>query len=129
MGDSEEGGGGSVEWKLEAKNASKAKHGHEKKNDKQEITQEGKDEGGAIGTDFTVSIQVPNGLTRDDFLDHLRSPSGLKPSKEDDRVYFNLPIERERPKQIRVSWGDSSYHEDNGGKPTKPPFPTTFRSS
>ena len=113
MGDSEEGGGGSVEWKLQAKNASKAKHGHEKKSDdKHEINQDGTDEDGKVGNHFTVSFLKPSNQTQQEFIDHLRSPNGLKASTKDpNRVYFNLKIVEKTPAQIRVSWGDSDNHE------------------
>ena len=114
MGDSESGGDGSVHWKLEAKNADEADHKHIGK----KVDQRGKDDDGDEGTDFTVSIRRPGNLSQQQFLDHLRSASGLKLSTKDgDRVYFNHPIEHKKA-QIRVSWGDSNHHEGTGGLPT-----------
>ena len=117
MGDSEEGGGGSVKWRLETEHGDDVVHEQNGKKVKQKGRDD--DEKAETGFHFTVSIQVPNGFTRDEFLEHLRSDSGLKKStKDDERVYFNLEIEEDRPKQIRVSWGKSDHHEGTGG--TKP---------
>ena len=113
MGDSEEGGGGSVYWKLEAKNVNNASHSQVNK----KVDQEGKDEDGAPGTDFTVSVLVPEDMTGAGFLAHLKSILTLTSNEK--RVFFNHPIEEKpTPAQIRVSWGDSHYHEGNGGKKT-----------
>ena len=107
MGDSEEGGGGSVHWRLEAKDAKNASHNHVDK----KVDQEGDDNDGAVGTDFTVSVLMPRDFPggRGAFLTHLQSL--LMPSKDKERVFFNLPIEDKRPAQIRVSWGKSEHHE------------------
>jgi hypothetical protein len=120
-GDSETGGGGSVKWKLKADNVDQAGHQHNGK----KVDQDGTDEDGAAGTDLTVSVQVPQGMTGDAFLDHLKSILRLTPDKK--RVYFNHPIERNEHKQIRVSWGaNNPNHLGNGGKPTlSPPAPGT----
>ena len=111
MGDSEEGGGGSVHWKLEAKKAKSANH----KDVNQKVNQEGEDEDGKVGTDFTVSVLVQGQFSQEEFLIHLRKQLRLSSDKK--RVYFNLPIE-EKPAQIRVSWGDSKHHEGSGGNVT-----------
>ena len=110
MGDSEEGGGGSVRWKLEVDDAKSANHNHTGN----KVKQGGEDDDGEVGTDFTVSVQVPRGMTGPAFLAHLQGMLTLNSSGS--RVFFNHPIEENRPAQIRVSWGDSSHHEGTGGK-------------
>ena len=106
MGDSEEGGGGSVQWKLEAKDVSEVEHKHEGK----KVEGKGKDEDGKKGTDFTVSVLKRNGMTGAAFLDYLKTALTL----DGDRVYFNHPIE-DKKAQIRVSWGNSDHHKGTGG--------------
>ena len=121
MGDSEEGGGGSVKWKVEARNSNNASHKH----DQGEVEQEGTDEDGAVDTDFTVSVLVPEDVDPDDFLQYLKDQLQLTNNKK--RVYFNHPIQDEEA-QIRVSWGQSNHHEGNGGQPTQFPNPLPQRS-
>ena len=110
MGDSEEGGGGSVYWKLEAKDVGpgQANHNHTGKN----VKQGGKDddEKAEPGYHFTVSVLKRNGMDGGQFLAHLKSALTL----DGDRVYFNHPIE-DKKAQIRVSWGKSDYHKGTGG--------------
>ena len=116
MGDSEEGGGGSVFWKLDAKGVEPGK-AHHKHIDKK-VDQDGEDEDdkAQLGFHFTVSILKSDGFTQEEFLEHLKSSLTLS-IKDNKRVYFNLPIEKKKA-QIRVSWGASENHEGTGG--TKP---------
>ena len=114
MGDSEEGGGGSVFWKLEAKKAKN--ESHVKVGKKVDQKGEDEDDNTDLGYHLTISFLKPNGLTQGQFLTHLQSPQGLKLSTKDNkRVFFNLPIENKKA-QIRVSWGQSEHHEGTGGK-------------
>ena len=114
MGDSAEGGGGSVYWKLDAK---KANGEHEQ--DGNHVKQKGKDddEKTAEGYYFTVSVLPRGNLTAPQFLDYLKLR--LKVSADGKRVYFNHPIE-DKKEQIRVSWGNSNNHEGTGGTTQEP---------
>jgi len=115
VGDSAEGGGGSVHWSLEAKKVGTGQADHQQNG--QNVKQKGKDDDlkAKPGFHFTISIRTPDGFTREEFLAHLRSLEGLQESADAERVFFNLPIEEDKEAQIRVSWGESDHHEGTGG--------------
>jgi hypothetical protein len=96
-GDSEIGGGTSVHWKVDATNVNKGdtNDNHGGSQDHGTHHQHGRDQDGKIGSNFTVSIKLPNGWSRDKFTGQMSERGG--------RIEFELPIEVE-PNQIRVRW-------------------------
>ena len=114
MGDSETGGDGSVQWKVEVdrvrrrpngdpevRNESKGPLGHH---------QSGIDEDGADGEIMTVSIEAPRTSNAPAFLAYLTG-GGLQ--VDGNRVYFNLRIEEHNDNQVRLSWGGSYFKKVN----------------
>ena len=112
MGDNQVGGGGSVHWNIRVKDPKRAHNGP------RSIGHgwQGHDKDGDVGDWFTVSVKVPKGFAPR-FEQHPTDPG---------RLYFNLPIERDRS-QIRISWGNSPHHvgaaleaRKAGGAPARP---------
>ena len=100
-------------WKVEASTV-EDNDAHDTKLGGQKRRHDGRDQDGATGTDFTVSLKVPEGMSAQDFISKVK----LHPTDGNRRVYFNLPIENDK-QQIRISWGDANpNHRGNGGKPT-----------
>jgi hypothetical protein len=114
MGDSETGGDGSVQWKIDVNRV-------RKKNGKSQVEskdvgdghhQSGIDEDGADGEIMTVSIEAPTGYDASDFLKHLKA-GGLNVDPFENRVYFNIRIEKDNGNQVRLSWGNSQNKRNN----------------
>jgi len=120
MGDSETGGDGSVQWDVKVAKVRK------KPNGDPDVTNEptgggnghhhkGIDDEGNPGANMTVSIEVPQGRSAQDFLNYLRGTGGL--TTDGNRVYFNIKIESNNTDQVRISWGSS-----NNVKAAPPPM-------
>jgi hypothetical protein len=94
LGDSETGGGGSVQWSYNVKSLKRHSNGQVGGRD----TQDGADVSGVEGRDFfTVSIAWPGGL--ESFKQAVTaSPNG-------NRVEFKLLIQDD-PTQIKIHWPD-----------------------
>jgi hypothetical protein len=111
MADQNTGGDGSVRWSVEADNV----RAHESKHlDNGRLSHHGVDRAGTPGKDwFTISIEVPAQFHGDaaQYLEALKGEGalGLRKDPNDNRVYFNLPIERMNHDQIRLSWGNSAH--------------------
>ena len=109
MGDHNSGGNGSVIWSTEVDRARKSDPPKSAPKGADGWTQGGFDEDGDVGDWFTISIQVPKGLTPAQYLTELRDTNrelGIKAHPTDSkRVYFNVRIEELQPEQIRTSWG------------------------
>ncbi len=95
MGDNQVGGGGSVHWNIRVHDPKKA-HNEPHPTGR---GWRGHDKDGEVDDWFTVSVKVPEGFT----------PKFQRHPTDPERVYFNLPIERNR-NQIRISWGNSPNH-------------------
>ena len=100
MGDSETGGGASVYWNINANDVRPGEsHDQQAGNGRK---QDGRDREGTIGDFFKVSIKIPAGGLPPEL-------AALQPDPNDpQRVFFNLRIEDDK-KQIRISWGNSSF--------------------
>ena len=111
MSEQNTGGDGSVRWTLDADNVTES----ECKNlGGGKHTQNGIDKSGDAGDWFTVSIEVPEEFDdAEAYLVALKEGDqnllwGVKKDVSDnDRIYFNVRIERKNHDQIRVSWGES----------------------
>ena len=92
MGDSETGGGGSVQWNYKVKQLKRSSTGHSGGRD----TLDGADVSGRLGDSFTVSIAWPGDQAS--FLKAL--------SWHGNRVEFDLVITKDKD-QIKISWPDA----------------------
>jgi len=111
MSDQATGGDGSVRWSVNAESVKQHQTRYAKAG---KVEHEGVDNTGKPGDWFTVSVKVPKRFkTVGAYLEALRSDDpvwGIKPDPDkQNRVEFNLEIERMTPAQVRVSWGDSEY--------------------
>ena len=96
MGDSQTGGGGSVQWSIDCKHLKETGYLPGQKSRHAvwgscATGREGKDK-------FTVSVALPEGVTLEQFK------KGLKGVGR--RVVFKIPINK-NPKQITISWPDA----------------------
>ena len=111
MSDQATGGDGSVRWSVEVENVKQHQSEH---HDNGRLRHHGIDKSGEPGAPFTISIRVPSHFNSvEDYLSALRDPRsewGVRAMPDGEkRIYFNIPIERMTPEQIRVSWGSSSH--------------------
>jgi len=97
MGNSQTGGGGSVQWRVDVKQLKRHSTGHEDSHD----FQDGADTSGREGIDnFTVRIAFAGGL--DAFKALLHEDATSAPTT----IWFEMPITG-YDKQIVISWPDS----------------------
>jgi hypothetical protein len=119
MGDNQTGGGGSVYWSVDGKRVDetgpRAPHNKHTGHGNGPHHQDGIDNDGAIGDDFTVSIKVPKEFdSAEAYLEQFK----WQIDQGGKRIYFNLPIEDD-PDQVHVSWGESENRRVIGvRKPT-----------
>jgi hypothetical protein len=94
MGDNQTGGGGSVQWRI---NARKPKR-HHSSQQSGTVSQSGADNGGQEGDLFTVTVRLPAGSNIEAFRESVRDVGNGK-------VAFDLTITTD-PDQIVIKWPD-----------------------